>query len=83
MYEKTTLATCPICSWNGLIVPKLNLGCPEHGMWWYKPVEEDITNGNTEGDTLGDTVIDINKRRKSRRKERVHRKHVFKHCQKR
>lgn len=38
--EKSRLDTCPHCGWRGMVVPKLGLGCPDHGIWWYKGPEE-------------------------------------------
>ena len=38
----TRIEKCPHCDWKGLIVPKLRMGCPEHGEWWYKEPEQII-----------------------------------------
>jgi hypothetical protein len=38
MNAKTHVNQCPHCHWKGLIIPKLAIGCPEHGVWWQEPV---------------------------------------------
>lgn len=65
--EKTRVANCPHCGWNGLVVPKLNIGCPEHGVWWYKPTERK----NIDDKQIEKRGNDIVSRRSNREKKRT------------
>jgi len=70
--ERSKVRTCPHCGWTGLVVPRINLGCPEHGMWYKSPVvitldnEEDNDVRNSEGrDASGGSRADSRKKRRN------------------
>lgn len=56
--EKSKVRTCPHCGWTGLVVPRINHGCPDHGIW-YKNSED--TNKSME-DTHDGTDTNNNQR---------------------
>lgn len=58
-FEKSRVDECPHCQWKGLVVPRIGLGCPNHGIWWYKPASqktsvEDTCEEATGNDPWGD-----------------------------
>lgn len=32
--ERSKVRTCPHCGWTGLVIPRIDLGCPDHGIWY-------------------------------------------------
>lgn len=48
--EKSKVRTCPHCGWTGLVVPRINHGCPEHGIWYKSQGVKNITQNEEEND---------------------------------
>ena len=74
--EKPKLSTCPHCGWKGMVVPKYNIGCPEHGLWYKNTEEEHNIIGDTEDEHRQDICGDGDSRhaRANRREESRRRK---------
>lgn len=56
-HEKTKVRTCPHCGWRGLVIPRIERGCPEHGLW-YKNTEENQPIIEKEETKDADTDLD-------------------------
>lgn len=65
--EKSSRKTCPHCGWEGMVVPRFGIGCPEHGLW-YKNTEEKHTvlEEKEDGDEPVKTVTGDERRRLAR-----------------
>jgi len=59
---------CPHCGWRGLVVPRMGIGCPEHGMWWYKKEDKNIPSEEDQDETK-----QPERKRQRRRNKRINR----------
>ena len=75
--ERSKIRKCPHCDWEGLVIPKLNMGCPNHGIWYKKPEEKHISAHQEEepsGDTGPEGRDECEHARARRREEKRRRK---------
>lgn len=71
IYGRTKVRTCPKCGWEGLVIPRLGVGCPDHGVW-YKDVKEKYTSTIKEEEETDDTKPKRSERRDFRRRGAAH-----------
>lgn len=77
--ERSKIRACPHCGWEGLVVPRIGLGCPEHGIWYKDSETKTVTvtieeKDNTDGDQGPEGGDDPKLERARRREENRRRK---------
>jgi len=73
--ERPKLMTCPHCGWKGMVIPRFNIGCPEHKLWYKNVEEKHIIAGEDDESKPADNGYDPGgSPRADRREEGRHRK---------
>ena len=50
VFRKARLLACPHCDWQGMVVERFNIGCPDHGIWYKEPEEKHTVTGEEHND---------------------------------